>query len=131
MNPVALVVLVALPAIPVQPGEYDIDAPIRAAMVDLNSPETREHILEAMAWPYRFGVTQMPCAAQSLQPERRWRPVREPSGKIQWVNGPVTKVLWGGIYGTCIIQTRQEKSLLKELERTALECECNGWLPRE
>jgi hypothetical protein len=129
MDPVALVLMVALPTIPVQPGEYDIDAPIKAAIVALDSPETREHIIEAMALPYKYGVTQMPCGAQSLQPERRWRPVREPSGRIMWVQGPVTKVLWSGIYGTCIIQTPEERSRLKELERTALECECNGWKP--
>jgi hypothetical protein len=46
-----------------------------------------------------------------------------------WVQGPVTKVLWSGIYGTCVIQTRGERDRLEELERTALECQCNGWLP--
>ncbi len=130
MDPVALLMMVAVPAIPMKPGEpgrYDIDAPIKAAIVDLNSPEMRDHVTEAMAWPYKFGVSQMPCKAQSLQPEREWKPVREPSGKIQWIQGPVTKVLWGGIYGICYIQTREEKSQLEEAQRAALECECNGW----
>jgi len=129
MDPVALALLVALPAIPVKPGEYDIDAPIRAAMTDLNSPEMRDHVTAAMALPYKFGVSQMPCGAQSLQPERHWRPVREPSGRILWVQGPVTKVLWAGIYGTCIIQTRVAESQVPYPEHEALECQCNGWLP--
>jgi hypothetical protein len=129
MDPVAVILMIALPAIPAKPGEYDIDAPIRAAMVDLNSPETRDHITEAMAWPYKFGVTQMPCRAQSMQPERQWRPAREPSGKIQWVQGPVTKVLWAGIYGTCIIQSPKPIHAVHEVERIGLECQCNGWLP--
>ncbi|HLX23195.1 MAG TPA: hypothetical protein VKR38_07620 [Usitatibacter sp.] len=129
MDAVALVLMVALPAIPVKPGGYDIDAPIQAAISALNSPEMQDRVTEAMAWPYRFGVTQMPCAAKALQPERRWRPVREPSGKILWTQGPVTMVHWGGIYGTCIIETREEPGHLGDVERTVLECQCNGWLP--
>ncbi len=129
MDAVALVLMMALPAIPAKPGEYDIDAPIRAAVASLNSPEMQDRVTEAMAWPYRFGVTQMPCAAKSLQPERGWRPVREPSGKILWTQGPVTKVRWAGIYGTCIIETREEPGSLKDGDRAELECQCNGWLP--
>ena len=129
MDAVALALMVALPAIPVKPGEYDIDAPLRAAMVALNSVEMRDHITAAMAWPYKFGVSQMACPAKAMQPERNWKAVREPSGKIQWVQGPVTKVLWSGIYGTCIIQTRSEKAKLPIAERVALECQCNGWMP--
>jgi hypothetical protein len=130
MDAVSLMMILALPAIPVKPGEYDLDAPLRAAMSDLNSVEMRDHITAAMAWPYKFGVTQMACPAKAMQPERQWKPVREPSGRIQWVQGPVTKVLWAGIYGTCIIQTRLEREKLPAVERTALECECNGWMPR-
>ena len=129
MDPVALVLILALPAIPVQPREYDIDTSLRAATVELNSPEMRDRVTAAMAMPYKFGVSQMPCRAQALQPERDWRPVREPAGRITWVQGPVTKVFWSGIYGTCIIQTRGEREQLKDVERTALECQCNGWLP--
>jgi hypothetical protein len=129
MDAVALVLMVALPAIPAKPGDYDIDAPVRAATVSLDSPEMHDRVTEAMAWPYKFGVSQMPCRAQSLQPERKWRPVREPSGRIEWTQGPITKVLWGGIYGTCFIQTRVERNQLDDAERTALECQCNGWLP--
>ncbi len=55
--------------------------------------------------------------------------MREPSGKIQWVQGPVTKVFWSGIYGTCLIQAPREKAALPVVEQTALECECNGWMP--
>jgi hypothetical protein len=45
------------------------------------------------------------------------------------VPGPITKVFWSGIYGTCLIQSPQARGELGEVERTALECECNGWLP--
>ncbi|HTS83600.1 MAG TPA: hypothetical protein VMG61_00715 [Usitatibacter sp.] len=130
MEPAALVLALALPSMPMKPEGYDIDAPIKRAMVDLNSPELKDHITAAMAWPYKYGVTQMPCRAKAMQPERKWYPAREPSGRIEWVQGPVTKVLWGGIYGTCIIQAPRERSHVKEPERTALECECNGWMPR-
>jgi hypothetical protein len=131
MDPVSLLLMVALPAIPVKPGDYDIDAPIKAAMVELNSPEMHAHIFAAMALPYKYGVSQLACQAKTMQPQRKWAPVREPSGKIEWVQGPVTKVTWSGIYGTCIIQTRREKAKLPVAERVALECECNGWLPRK
>ena len=131
MDAISLLLMVALPAIPVKPEEYDIDAPMKAARVELDSAEMHAHITAAMAWPYKYGVSQMACQAKVMQPERKWRPVREPSGKIEWVQGPVTKVFWSGIYGTCIIQTRGEKAKLPVVERTALECECNGWLPRK
>ncbi|HUL57261.1 MAG TPA: hypothetical protein VLT60_09690 [Usitatibacter sp.] len=130
MDPMALALLVALPSLPVKPESYDIDAPIKRAMSELDSPELRDRVTEAMAWPYKYGVTQMPCRAKALQPERKWYPAREPSGRIEWVQGPVTKVRWAGIYGTCIIQSPEERSRVKEPERTALECECNGWMPR-
>ncbi len=129
MDAVSLLLILALPAIPVKPGEYDIDLPIRTAMTELSSPEMHDHITVAMALPYKYGVSQMSCRAKEMQPQRKWKPVREPSGKIQWVQGPVTKVLWSGIYGTCIIQTKRDKARLPAVERTALECECNGWMP--
>jgi hypothetical protein len=98
--------------------------------VDLESPYLHAQVMAAMASPYKYGVTQMPCEAQAWQPARDWRPAREPSGKIQWVPGPVTKVFWSGIYGVCLIQSPHGRDTLDVVERTALECECNGWLPR-
>ena len=56
---------------------------------------------------------------------------REPAGKIQWVIGPATKVFWAGIYGTCLIQAPNPREALGVVERTALECECNGWMPTQ
>jgi hypothetical protein len=41
----------------------------------------------------------------------------------------VTKVFWSGIYGTCLIQSPRVREKVEIVERTALECECNGWLP--
>ena len=81
--------------------------------------------------PYKYGVTQMPCKAKEWQPQRGWKPAREPAGKIQWVIGPATKVFWAGIYGTCLIQAPNPREALGVVERTALECECNGWMPTE
>jgi hypothetical protein len=40
------------------------------------------------------------------------------------------RVQWSGIYGTCFIHSPRAKDELGEGERAALECECNGWLPR-
>lgn len=131
MDPASLILAIALPSIPVRSWEYDIDAPMKAAMVNLSSPEFNAHVLAAMTWPYRYGVTQLPCKAKALQPQRKWRPAREPSGRIQWVQGPVTKVFWSGIYGTCLIQAPAQRNKVRESERIALECECNGWLPRK
>jgi hypothetical protein len=88
MDAIAIILMVALPAIPTKPAEYDIDAPARAAAVDLNSREMQDHITEAMALPYKYGVTRMPCKAKVEQPERQWYPAREPAGKIQWIVGP-------------------------------------------
>ncbi len=129
MDPLALAFLVALQFVPPSAGELDLDAPVKAAQVDLESPYMHAQVLAAMAAPYKYGVTQMPCKAKAWQPARDWRPAREPSGKIQWVPGPVTKVFWSGIYGTCLIQSPREREALDTVERTALECECNGWLP--
>ena len=120
---------VALPSVPVLPAERDLDAPMKAAQVDLESPQLKAQVLAAMSWPYKYGVTQMPCRAKAMQPDRGWYPAREPSGRILWVEGPTTKVFWSGIYGTCLIQAPGPKMSVPEPERTALECECNGWLP--
>ena len=129
MDPFALAMAVALHAIPPKAEDYDLDAVAKAALVDLDSPYMNAQVLAAMAAPYKYGVTQMPCNAKAWQPSREWRPAREPSGRIQWVPGPITRVFWSGIYGTCLIQSSQPREQLGEVERTALECECNGWVP--
>ena len=129
MDPFVLVMAVALHAIPPRAEDYDIDAVEKAALVDLESPYMNAQVLAAMAAPYKYGVTQMPCNAKASQPSREWRPAREPSGRIQWVRGPVTKVFWSGIYGTCLIQSPLDRDRVGEVDRAALECECNGWLP--
>src|ERR1700733_11164329 len=128
MDPFALAMAIALHAIPPTPGDQDVDTLDRAQRVDLDSPYLNAQVLAAMASPYKYGVTQMPCKAKALQPSREWSPAREPSGRIQWIPGPVTKVFWSGIYGTCLIQSPLERDQVDEIERTALECECNGWL---
>jgi hypothetical protein len=46
------------------------------------------------------------------------------------MKGPAVQVRWSGIYGTCFIQSPLPRDQLGEVERSALECECNGWLPR-
>ena len=130
MDPLAILLAVSLPAIPAHAEEFDLDVSLRGAQVSLESPQLNAQVLAAMAWPYKYGVTQIPCKAKSMQPERGWRAAREPSGRIQWVEGPVIKVFWSGIYGTCLIQAPAPKMSVPEPERTALECECNGWLPR-
>ena len=130
MNAFALVFVVALHSAPVKREVIDIDAPQKAALVDLDSAYMNAQVLAAMSMPYKYGVTQMPCKAAQLQPERGWTPAREPSGRIQWVPGPITKVFWSGIYGTCLIQSPVAREKVEEAERTALECECNGWKPQ-
>jgi hypothetical protein len=119
----------ALQVAPLKSGEMDFDAPIKAAIVELDSPYMNAQVLAAMAMPYKYGVTQMPCKAKDLQPLRGWKPAREPAGRIQWIPGPVTKVFWSGIYGTCLIQSPQPRDKATEIDRVALECECNGWMP--
>ena len=106
-----------------------LDEEEQAALVDLDSQHMNAQVFAAMSMPYKYGVTQMPCKAQQLQPERGWKPAREPAGKVQWIPGPATKVFWAGIYGTCLIQSPKPREALDVVERTALECECNGWLP--
>ena len=107
----------------------DLDAAEKAALVDLDSPNMNAKVFAAMAMPYKYGVSQLPCKAKEWQPQRGWKPAREPAGRIQWVIGPATKVFWAGIYGTCLIQAPNPREALDLVERTALECECNGWLP--
>ena len=109
----------------------DLDAAEKAAMVDLDSAHMNAKVFAAMAMPYKYGVTQMPCKAQQWQPERGWKAAREPAGKVQWIPGPATKVFWAGIYGTCLIQSPKPREALDVVERTALECECNGWMPTQ
>ena len=128
MDPLILMLVLALHSVPAK-GEVDIDAPQKAALVDLDSHYMNAQVLAAMSMPYKYGVTQMPCKARDWQPERGWKAAREPSGRIQWVPGPITKVFWSGIYGTCLIQSPVVRERLEEVERTALECECNGWKP--
>ena len=107
----------------------DLDAAEKAALVDLDSKEMNAKVFAAMAMPYKYGVSQLPCKAKEMQPERGWKPVREPAGKLQWVIGPMSKAFWQGIYGVCLIQAPAPKEELDVVTRTTLECECNGWLP--
>ena len=129
MDPVSLLVALAVHSAPLRTEPLDIDAQAKAALVDLDSPYLNAQVLAAMALPYKYGVTQMPCMAKEWQPARGWKPAREPAGRIQWVMGPATKAFWSGIYGTCLIQSPLARDKMGEVERTALECECNGWLP--
>ena len=109
----------------------DLDAAEKAALVDLDSAAMNAKVFAAMAMPYKYGVSQLPCKAKDMQPQRGWKPVREPAGKIQWVIGPAPKAFWQGIYGVCLVQAPKPKEELDIVERTALECECNGWLPAQ
>lgn len=129
MDLLSLALSVALSA-PPRDGEVDFDAPINAARAELDSDYLRDMMTVAMATPYKYRVTQMPCKAWELQPARGWQPAREPSGRISWVAGSTFAVKWSGIYGTCFIQSPRAREDLGEAERTALECECNGWLPK-
>ena len=129
MDAISMVLALSLQAAPVRVEPVDIDAPQKAALVDLDSAYMNAQVLAAMAMPYKYGVSQMPCKARELQPERGWHAAREPSGKIQWITGPVAKVFWSGIYGTCLIQSPVAREQVGEAERIAFECECNGWLP--
>ena len=127
----ALALAVALSAPPPsEPPPIDFDPSARAAHENIDSPYLRDMTIAAMALPYKYGVTQMPCKARELQPLRGWTPAREPSGKIEWVSGPWASVRWSGIYGTCYIQSPVPRAQLGAIERTAMECECNGWLPQ-
>lgn len=129
MDLLSLVLAVALSA-PPRAEDIDFDAPANAARAYLGSDYLRDMMTAAMAMPYKYGVTQMPCRARVLQPARGWQPAREPSGRIAWVTGPAAEVKWSGIYGTCFIQSPRAREELGEGERAALECECDGWLPK-
>lgn len=126
----ARVLAMALPAVPLpQIRDFDLDAPAKEALVELDSQYMKSQVLAAMSLPYRYGVSQLPCKAKDLEPARGWHPAREPAGRIQWIAGPATKVFWAGIYGTCLIQSPVSRDKASEIERVAAECECNGWLP--
>jgi len=125
-TPLSFAVLSALAPQP----SFDVDLQTRAGTTDLHSPQIEASIFSAMAARYRYGVTQMPCAAKNWEPERGWKPTREPSGKVRWVIGSPVKVIWAGIYGTCFIQSPLAQEQVAEAERIALECECNGWTHR-
>ena len=125
-----LLATVAISAPPRDPPAVDFDPAERAAHERLDSPYLQDMMTVAMALPYKYGVTQMPCKAREWQPLRGWEPAREPSGRIEWVSGGATSVRWSGIYGTCFIQSPVPRAEMGEIERTALECECNGWLPK-
>ena len=109
----------------------DLDAAEKAALVDLDSATMNAKVFAAMAMPYKYGVSQLPCKAKDMQPQRGWKPVREPAGKVQWVIGPMNRAFWQGIYGVCLVQAPKPKEDLDIVERAALECECNGWLPAQ
>ena len=125
----ALVLSIALALAAPPPEAVDIDAPEKAARTSIESQYLKDQMLVAMAWPYKYRVTQMPCRARELQPARGWYPAREPSGNIRWIPGATLKARWSGIYGTCFIESPHAKEALDEASRAALECECDGWLP--
>jgi hypothetical protein len=132
MNALILFVAIAANMAPHPLSEPpDFDAAEKKALVELDSPNMNAKVYAAMAMPYKYGVTQMPCKAKESQPERGWKAAREPAGKIQWVIGPAVKVFWSGIYGTCLIQSPNPRETMGLEERAALECECNGWLPTQ
>ena len=128
----AFVVAIAAGIAPNRLLEYpDIDQAAKSALVDLDSPVMNAKVFAAMVMPYKYGVSQLPCKAKEMQPQRGWKPVREPAGKIQWVIGPMPIAFWQGIYGVCLIQAPKAKEELSPADRAALECECNGWLPAQ
>ncbi|HYC36449.1 MAG TPA: hypothetical protein VEC19_08500 [Usitatibacter sp.] len=120
--------LAAALAAPAPAEKLDFDRPTREIETSLHSPRIQDMLTAAMAQPY--GVSRMPCRAMQLQPLKGWKPAREPSGKIAWIEGPVARAKWSGIYGTCYIETPAGRAALEASERAALECECNGWLPQ-
>jgi len=60
---------------------------------------------------------------------RTWELAR--SGDLRGATDAARRVLWQGIYGVCLIQAPKPKDELDVVERTALECECNGCLPSQ
>jgi hypothetical protein len=130
MDPISIALAISLQAVPPPRADgLDLDASARHALVELDSPYMNSQVLAAMALPYKYGVSQLPCKAKDLQPQRGWQSVREPAGRIEWIAGPAMKAFWSGIYGTCLIQSPLPREKLPETDRIALECECNGWLP--
>src|SRR5437588_418075 len=123
----AIALAVAL-STPPEKRVIDLDAPDKAARLQLDSAYMQDLVTVAMAVSY--GITRMPCKARQYQPLRGWKPAREPAGKIAWVVGPAMNVKWAGIYGTCTITAPKPRPQMSEVDRTALECECNGWLPK-
>ena len=131
MGLLAVVLASTVSGHPAPAGEpLDFDRPMQEEKTSLDSPWIRDMMTAAMALPYSYGVTRMPCRARELQPDRGWVPAREPSGKISWTVGPVAMAKWSGIYGTCYIESPVPRGALGAGERAALECECNGWLPK-
>src|SRR5687767_14701839 len=108
----ALAALVLASALSATPAEsvLDLERPLRESQTSLDSPDIRDMMTAAMAMPY--GVSRMPCRAQRLQPLRGWKAVREPSGKISWMHGPVARAKWSGIYGTCYIESPRPRDTL-------------------
>ena len=131
VDPLSIALALALAQAPPQPAALDLDEPERAQLVLIDSQFLGDQVLAAMALPYKYGVSQKACKAKELQPARGWKPMREPSGRVEWILGPATKVFWSGIYGTCLIQSPLAREKLKPADREALECECNGWLPAQ
>lgn len=123
----AIALAIALSTLP-ERRVIDFDAPDKASRMQLDSAYMQDLVTVAMGVPY--GVTRMPCKAREYQPLRGWMPAREPAGKIAWVAGPTVQVKWAGIYGTCTITAPKPRLEMSEIDRTALECECNGWLPK-
>jgi hypothetical protein len=131
VDPLSIALALALAQAPSQPAALDLDEPERAQLVLIDSQFLGDQVLAAMALPYKYGVSQKACKAKELQPARGWKPMREPSGRVEWILGPATKVFWSGIYGTCLIQSPLAREKLNPADREALECECNGWLPTQ
>ena len=130
MDLASVAIAVALAAPPGRDMPLDFDPEARAAHESIDSPYLQDMTMVAMALPYKYGVTQMPCKAREYQPLRGWTPAREPSGRIEWLEGAASSVRWSGIYGICYISSPVPRAELGSIERTALECECNGWLPK-
>ena len=121
MDPVSIALALALAQAPSQPAALDLDEPAKAQLVLIDSQFLGDQVLAAMALPYKYGVTQKACKAKELQPARGWKAMREPSGRVEWILGPATKVFWSGIYGTCLIQSPVARESPPKLPRVASE----------
>src|SRR5260370_42046190 len=98
MNPLSLFVAVALGVVPAPRADVDIDADIKAALVQLESPFLNAQVYSAMAMPYKYGVTQMPCKAEEWQPAFGRPPTGGAGGFIAVIGGPLARTRWGGFY---------------------------------